>query len=75
MSWTTWLRLWAKSVWIEVTEQPMRLVPHLRTPVRSGPVDGYRCKVCGSRSARVQDAGAKVALRRAISQAQREVQS
>lgn len=64
MSWTTWLGLWARELWIEVTEQPMRLVPHLRVPVQCGPGDGYRCRVCGSRSARVQEAGARVAMAR-----------
>ena len=69
MSWTTWLRLWATEVRREVTGQPMRLVPHLRVPVRDTPGDGYRCRTCGSRSARVQEAGARVdqALRARLS--------
>ena len=64
MSWTTWLGLWARELWIEVTTQPMRLVPHLRVPVQDTPGDGYRCYVCGSRSAAVQKAGEQVALAR-----------
>lgn len=62
MRYGTWVRLWIRQLWIEVTEQPALLVPHPhKVEGRHGPGDGYRCSRCGSRSARVQAKGQRQA--------------
>jgi len=48
-------------LWLGLTYEPWRLVPHLRSPRRVPAGDGYECSFCGSRSARVQAKGQRKA--------------
>jgi hypothetical protein len=62
VQYTTWLKLWLQELWIELTEQPMTLVPHPHRAVRmrpsqpGGPLP-YKCTRCGSVSDAVQRKG------------------
>jgi hypothetical protein len=51
----------ARELWVGIAYEPWRLLPHLRRPRRVPGGDGYECSRCGSRSARVQAAGQRVA--------------
>ena len=59
--WRVIITAWARELWLDVAYEPWRLVPHLRSPRRIPAGDGYVCSRCGSRSARVQAAGQRVA--------------
>lgn len=61
-------RALAAELWFNLRCKPWLLVPHPHVP-RRGAGDGWRCALCGSRSARVQYKGRAQAeiLRRRLS--------
>lgn len=70
MTYGTWLRLWAKELWVNLTASPWRVVPHSCKPLTYGKgATRYHCTRCGSSSARVQRKGQRqaVSLRRRLS--------
>lgn len=62
MRYRTWVWLWLRELWIDVTTRPMLLVPHPHQP-RARPGEGYQCGLCGSRSGTVQRKGNRMAER------------
>jgi hypothetical protein len=58
----TWAWLWLRELWVNAATRPMLLVPHLHR-ARRRPGDGFQCALCGSRSARVQRKGNRLAER------------
>lgn len=62
MRYRTWLRLWLRELWVNAVTRPMLLVPHPHQAKRRTSL-GFQCAWCGSRSARVQRKGNRLAER------------
>jgi hypothetical protein len=53
----TWVRLWARELWINLTTAPLRILPHPCRPRWWALGGEYVCDRCGSSSTRVQRKG------------------